>query len=549
VDANTRILRAVCDTLGWGLGISWGIDRFSQVLHVGEVWHLVTADPSEFVHVSKNITFAEGIGLPGRVWATGEPVWIRDVLEDSSFPRFEAAAKVVLHSAFAFPIKVEGKVHGVFEFYSHDILEPDKDLLDMVEEIGINVGQFVERKETEAALTEAEAQLRQAQKMEAIGRVAGGVAHDFNNLLTVITGYTHLLLSQIDQHDPMRNEIEEIKKAGNRAASLTGQLLAFSRRQVIAPQVLDLNTVVSNMEGMLRRLLGEDIIELVTVLVPDLGKVQADPGQLDQVIMNLAVNARDAMPQGGKLEIETSNARIGGTEGGKPGMVPPGSYARLVLTDTGCGMDQKTLSQVFEPFFTTKDQGKGTGLGLSTVYGIVKQNGGDILVDSQVGKGTRVMMYFPTVNEEITEGLVESSPQMTHTADETILVVEDEPGVRGLVTAALRNWGYSVLEARDGIHAQVVSKSHFGQIDLLLTDVVMPQKSGPEAAKELLMDRPDMKVLYMSGYPDHPVFSNGPVDKTKLLMQKPFMPESLTRRVREVLEMSGEEFQRLHPVS
>ena len=221
-----------------------------------------------------------------------------------------------LHSAFAFPIKVGGKVHGVLEFFSHDIREPDQDLLGMVNEIGINVGQFVERKETEAALTEAEAQLRQAQKMEAIGRVAGGVAHDFNNLLTVITGYTHLLLAQIDEHNPMRNEIEEIKKAGNRAASLTGQLLAFSRRQVIAPQVLDLNAVVSNMEGMLRRLLGEDIIELVTVLGPELGRVQADPGQLDQVVMNLAVNARDAMPQGGKLEIQTSNVTIGGLEGG-----------------------------------------------------------------------------------------------------------------------------------------------------------------------------------------------------------------------------------------
>ncbi len=212
-------------------------------------------------------------------------------------------------------------------------------------------------------------------------------------------------------------------------------------------------------------------------------------------------------------------------------------------------MDQKTLSQVFEPFFTTKGQGKGTGLGLSTVYGIVKQNGGDIVVDSQVGKGTRVTIYFPTVKDELSEGAAEIPHQVPHTIEETILVVEDEPGVRGLVTAALRKGGYSVLEARDGIHAQVVSKSHFGSIDLLLTDVVMPQKSGPEAAKELLMDRPDMKVLYMSGYPDHPVFSNGPVDKTKLLMQKPFMPELLTRRVREVLEMSGEEFQRLHPVS
>ncbi len=546
-EASRRILQTLCEYLEWELGIFWRLDPQAQVLRLIEIWHARVVSPGAFAAASRDVSLSPGVELPGRAWMQGEPCWISDVAKETHVSRAKEAAKVGLRGAFAFPIRVGDKVHGVLEFFSHEIGEPDQALLQIVQDIGIKVGQFVERKEAEAALRGAEAQLRQSQKMEAIGRLAGGVAHDFNNLLTVINGYSQLLLAQMSEQDAMRTELEEIKKAGVRAAALTGQLLAFSRRQVTAPQVLDLNAVVNNMEVMLRRLLGEDIIELVTVQAPDLGMIKADPGQLDQVMMNLAVNARDAMPNGGRLAIETSNVKLTPEEARRAGPLESGSYILVTVSDTGCGMDDETLSQIFEPFFTTKEKGKGTGLGLSTVYGIVKQNGAHIMAESQLGKGTTFKIYFPRVDQVAAEegkGPQAQDPQET---GETILVVEDEPGVRGLVRDMLRHHGYNVLEARDGIHAQVVSKGHFGPIDLLLTDVVMPQKSGPEVAKELLVERPTMKVLYMSGYPDHAVFSQGPMDKGKLLLQKPFVPEALTRMVRGVLEMPPEEFKHIHP--
>src|SRR5438093_3669777 len=342
----------------------------------------------EFIEVSRQRTFLPGIGLPGRVWSSGQPAWIPDVVNDANFPRAPIAAQVGLHGAFAFPIRVGNQVHGVLEFFSHQIREPDRELLEMVADIGIKVGQFVERKQAKEALDQSEAQLRQSQKMEAVGRLAGGVAHDFNNLLTVITGYSQLVLSRFGPTDPLRSPIEEIQRAGDRAAALTGQLLAFSRRQVLAPKELDLNKVVGDVGGMLRRLLGEDI-EILTVLQPGLGIVKADPGQFEQVIMNLAVNARDAMPKGGKLLLETADVMLGQNPGQAPVVAEPGPHVVLTVKDTGCGMDAEVRSHLFEPFFTTKQEGKGTGLGLSTVYGIVSQSGGSIAVHSEPGKGTR----------------------------------------------------------------------------------------------------------------------------------------------------------------
>ena len=547
--ASPRLLQTFCNHLEWELGIFWSVDQQAQALRLVEIWHGRGVGTAEFAAASREHVVNPGVGLPGRVWAQGAPIWIPDVLNDTNFPRAATAAKAGLRSAFAFPVRVGDTVLGVLEFFSHDIRQPDEDLLQMVVDIGVKVGQFVERKRAEGALRDTEEQLRQSQKMEAIGRLAGGVAHDFNNLLTVITGYTQLLLNQLGPNDRMRYEIEEIKKAGSRAGALTGQLLAFSRRQAISPQALNLNTIVSNMEGMLRRLLGEDIIDLATVQAPDLGMIKADPSQLEQVVMNLAVNACDAMPQGGKLTIELANATVAPDATQRPGSVEPGSYVLLTMTDTGCGMSEETLSHLFEPFFTTKDKGKGTGLGLSTVYGIVKQNDGHISVESQAGQGSTFKIYFPRVDAQEVKAEKGSEQHVGHKTGETILVIEDEPGVRSLVREMLKQRGYTVLEARDGINAQVVSKGHFGPIDLLLTDVVMPQKSGPEAAKELLSDRPDMKVLYMSGYPDHPVFSHGPLDKGKLLLQKPFTPETLVLKVREILDMPTEDFKNCHLVS
>jgi signal transduction histidine kinase len=424
----------------------------------------------------------------------------------------------------------------VVEFFSRQVREPDDELLNMVADVGLKIGQFGERARAEEALHQAEAQLQQSQKMEAVGRLAGGVAHDFNNLLTVIRGYSELILSRLQPDDPMRREMEEVKKAADRAAGLTGQLLAFSRRQFVSAKVVDLNAVVMNMDGMLRRLVGEDIIELCADLEPQLGSIKADPGQLEQVIMNLAVNARDAMPTGGRLTIETRNVTIGKGHRRETMMLEEGSYVLLALRDTGQGMSEEVQAHLFEPFFTTKEKGKGTGLGLSTVYGIVKQSGGSIGIESKPGRGTTCKIYFPKVDEAAQRAQSARGVASRAHGRETILVVEDDPAVRGLVHEALRLSGYDVLVARHGIEALLTGAKHMGPIHLLLTDVVMPQMSGPEVAEKLMVVRPDIKVLYMSGYPDHPVFSQGGVKRATAFLQKPFTPNVFTQKVREVLD-------------
>jgi len=380
-----------------------------------------------------------------------------------------------------------------------------------------------------------EQQLRQALKMEAIGKLAGGVAHDFNNLVTIITGYSDMVLSRIGPEDAMRRDIEQIKKAGDRAHSLTRQLLAFSRRQMLQPKVLDLNAVVSNLEPMLHRLIGENI-ELAIVLKPGLGQVKADPGQLEQVIMNLTINARDAMPHGGKLLFETDNATLDEVYARQHIPTQPGSYVRLAVSDTGCGMDEATQSRIFEPFFTTKEQGKGTGLGLSTVYGIVKQSGGYIWVYSEPGQGTTFKIYLPRVAAPADSVLPVTHWSKLPQGTETLLLVEDEPEVRWLVRDMLQHLGYTILEARHGIEAQVLSIQHPGPIHLLITDVVMPQMSGREIAEQLRSEHPETKVLYMSGYTDDAIVRHGVLAAEVAFLQKPFTPEGLAVKVREVLD-------------
>jgi two-component system, cell cycle sensor histidine kinase and response regulator CckA len=379
-----------------------------------------------------------------------------------------------------------------------------------------------------------EEQLRQALKMEAVGRLAGGVAHDFNNLLTVIKGHSELLLDTLDRRDPMRAEVEEVQKAAERAAALTRQLLAFSRQQVLAPQVLDLNVVVANVDRLLRRLLGEDI-ELHAVLESSLARVKADPGQIEQVILNLAVNARDAMPRGGKLTVETANAVLDETYARERVEVKPGAYVMLAVSDTGTGMDPETCSHIFEPFFTTKDPTKGTGLGLSTVYGIVKQSEGHISVYSEPGIGTTFKIYLPQA--DATEESLPAQPAAaaSDTGSETILLVEDEDGVRGLVRQVLKRKGYSVLEARDGGEALLTCEHFHEPIHLLLTDVVLAHMSGRELAERLSALRPEMKVLYMSGYTDDAIVQHGVLSQETAFLQKPFTTDALARKVREVL--------------
>ncbi|HYU08032.1 MAG TPA: PAS domain S-box protein [Gemmatimonadales bacterium] len=379
-----------------------------------------------------------------------------------------------------------------------------------------------------------EEQFRQSQKMEAVGQLAGGIAHDFNNLLTAILGNTQLLLRELPPGDSKRGDVEEIRKASERAASLTRQLLAYSRRQMLQPVVLDLNVVVAEMDKLLRRLIGEHIA-LVTVLAPGLGRVKADPNQLEQVIVNLAVNARDAMPEGGKLTIETANVDLDETFAQAHLGSVPGAYAMLAVTDTGFGMDATVRAHLFEPFFTTKEVGKGTGLGLATVYGIVKQSDGYISVYSEPGHGSSFKIYLPRI---ATPARAAAGPQKGGPArgTETVLVVEDEPAVLSLSRRALEAQGYVVLAASDAASALRVVERHGGMIHLLLTDVVMPGLSGRELADQLAGQRPGIRVLYMSGYPGDAVVQHGTLPSGSAFLQKPFSPDGLARKVRDLLD-------------
>jgi two-component system, cell cycle sensor histidine kinase and response regulator CckA len=379
-----------------------------------------------------------------------------------------------------------------------------------------------------------EAQLFQAQKMEAIGSLAGGLAHDFNNLLSVITGYGEMVHRRLVGQDPLKAKVEQILKAAERAAGLTRQLLAFSRKQVLQPKILDLNAVVSDMDKMLRRLIGEDV-EFTTILEPRLGSVRADPGQIEQVVMNLAVNSRDAMPEGGRLTIETRNADLDAEyAASRPGL-RPGPYVTLVVTDTGSGMDAATQARIFEPFFSTKVMGKGTGLGLATVYGIVKQSEGYIWVYSEVGVGTTFKIYLPRIDEDVALEL-RKAPGPLLRGSETVLLVEDEPSLRELLCEMLQANGYTVLLARDGVEALQLAEAHAGTIHLMVTDVIMPGMTGPTILELLAPTRPEMKVLFVSGFSDESVTRHGLVGPGRAFLSKPFGPEVLLRKVRESLD-------------
>jgi PAS domain S-box-containing protein len=383
------------------------------------------------------------------------------------------------------------------------------------------------------ALRALEEQYRQAQKLESIGRLAGGVAHDFNNLLTVINGYSQLLMDRVGQDHALHPSLKAILQAGERAASLTRQLLAFSRKQTLQPKVLNLNRVVAGIEPMLRRVIGEPI-HVVTALAPLLGSVKADAGQIEQAILNLTLNARDAMPEGGTLLIETAAVELDERYAQDHAEVSPGSYVMLAVSDTGQGMDEDTRGRLFEPFFTTKEQGKGTGLGLATVYGIVKQSGGHIWVYSELGKGTSFKLYFPRVDS----AAAEESPAaaVARGGHERILLVEDEVGVRALAASILTENGYRVWPASCGAEARQIAAVHGHAIDLLLTDVVMPDITGPRLAAQLRTICPGLRVLYTSGYTDNVIVHNGMLDPGVAYLQKPFTPALLLDAVRQSLE-------------
>jgi two-component system cell cycle sensor histidine kinase/response regulator CckA len=409
-----------------------------------------------------------------------------------------------------------------------------------VERLVIVNRDITERKQAEDELKESEHQLRQAQKMEAVGRLSGGIAHDFNNLLSVIIGYADELDYPQGETEKLRKNAEQIKKAGMRAASLTRQLLAFSRQQVLQPKILELNGVVSELAKMLQRLIGADI-ELVLALDPAAGRVKADQSQIDQVIVNLVVNSRDAMPQGGKLTIETTHIELSEKDAARMRYVRPGPYVQLTVTDTGTGMTKETVAHIFEPFFTTKEKGKGTGLGLSTVYGIVKQSGGYIWVSSEPGKGTSFKILLPQEKSTTATFVTKTHTFVPAGGSSTVLVAEDEESLRELVVELLERNGYRVLSASDGAQALQAARACRGPIHLLLADVVLPGMSGPALAKQLETERPGIRILYMSGYSDFNAFGGDTLPADARMLHKPFTRDTLLREVADVLKRTETE--------
>jgi len=471
-----------------------------------------------------------GVCLCGRAASSGQLVYVSD-LDDRHENTYGGMAP---HGHYCVPISYKGQVLGVLNAYVAVGHAYSRQEADFLTDVANTLAGIVVRNRTEEERARVEEQLNLSQRLEAVGRLAGGVAHDFNNLLSVIISYAGFAVDALRESDPIHADIVEIQNAGQRAAALTRQLLAFSRKQVLEPEVLSLNKVVSGIESMLCRVLGEDI-DIEVRLADNIGSAMADPGQIEQVIMNLAINARDAMPRGGKLTIDTANVELDADYADQHVAVKPGRFVMLSVTDTGSGMDAETRAHIFEPFFTTKEKGKGTGLGLSTVYGIVKQSGGNIWVYSEPGRGTIFKVYLPRVDAPAVDVRRRPTTAMA-TGSETVLIVEDEDAVRRLAERILRSAGYQVLAAASGGDALVLCEKLGDAIDLLLTDVVMPQMSGRELAERLSKSSPGLKVLYMSGYTDNAIVHHGVLDPGTRFIGKPFAAAELTRKVREVLD-------------
>ncbi len=462
----------------------------------------------------------------------GQPMWKFNT--DEEIAREQILAKL---AGVLSPGKNLERTYKRKDGATFPVLIEDRLILDekgQIKGIRCTIQDITERNRAEEEMAALQAQLRQSQKMEAIGRLAGGIAHDFNNLLTVIRGYSQLALTGLKTDNPLRGNIEQIEKASERAADLTRQLLAFSRRQVMELKVLDLRGVLQNLEKMLRRVIGEDI-ELIMELADVTGMVKVDPGQMEQVILNLAVNAKDAMPDGGNLIIEITNAELDEEYARKHVAIKPGQYVMLSVSDNGCGMSPEIRDRIFEPFFTTKEKAKGTGLGLSTVYGIVKQSGGNIWVYSEPGHGTTFKIYLPRVDEPEDKLEPKEAGEEPSCGDETILLVEDDDEVRKLAVEILQRQEYKVLEASHSGEASILCDQHVGKIHLMLTDVVLPVMSGRKLAENLVSLHPEMKVLYMSGYTDNAISHHGVLEKGLNYIQKPFTVSGLLRKVREVL--------------
>jgi two-component system cell cycle sensor histidine kinase/response regulator CckA len=505
-------------------------ERFRELYHDAPVGYLELDNEGRITSVNR--TECEMMGYaPDEM--LGQPIWTFVADEETSRQQVLALLAGRLPSARDRERLFRRKDGTTFPVLIEDrLLQNEEGKI-----VGIRAAlqDITERKEAEEKMVSLQEQLRQSQKMEAVGRLAGGIAHDFNNLLTVIQGHCEISLLQFQGNNPLREDIVEIKKAADRAGNLTRQLLAFSRRQIMEMKVIDLNALLRELEKMLRRVMGEDV-ELVTVLDEHLGKIKMDPGQMEQVVLNLAINARDAMPSGGKFILETTNVSLDEKYARSHIGVEAGRHVMLSVTDTGSGMSLQVKERLFEPFFTTKEKGKGTGLGLSTVYGIIKQSSGNIWVYSEPGHGSTFKIYLPRVDEQADNLFRRDDTVSMLYGNETVLLVEDEPSVRGLAARVLRKQGYNVLEAVNGGEALQIADTYSGKIDLLLTDVVMPQIGGKELYDQLKPLRADLKVLFTSGYTETAIVQQGNLPPGVAFLQKPFSPIFLTHKVRELLD-------------
>jgi len=533
-DMIRQTLHAALEVIGADVGSVLLADAESKQL----IFHYVVGETAETLQ-GTGIPWDRGIA--GAVFSSSNPEVISAVQEDARHYRLtDERTGYRSHDMVVVPLKRHGgDPIGVIEVINKRMGPVNREDLDMLVVISAIAAAAIEQSKAFEVLRVKDVQLQQAQKMEAIGRLAGGVAHDFNNLLTVIRGYSDLIAQAVDQNEEIRAQVDEVLKAADRASRLTSQLLTFSRKQVLELRLVKLDQIVSNVGKLLQRLIGEDI-QVITDLQADLVWVKADPTQLDQVLINLAVNARDAMPQGGTLTIKTAAVELDEVFVRSHSEVVPGRYVSLSLTDTGCGMNKETLLKLFEPFFTTKEPGKGTGLGLSIVHGIVKQSGGHILVSSEPDLGTTFTVYLPCAEPPVGEDLSLDAVRATPCGSETVLLVEDEGQVRTLECSILKARGYNVLTAGHGKDAVRICQEYPGPIHLLVTDLILPHMNGRELARRILPMRASMKVLFVSGYPDETIMSAGLARNKVPFLQKPFASETFLKTVRNVLDGRSE---------
>ncbi|MFZ0819688.1 MAG: PAS domain S-box protein, partial [Candidatus Acidiferrales bacterium] len=519
----------------------WQLNRIRRQMHQSqELFHLITQNADDLIAVVdvqgrrlyNSPSYEKRLGYtPSELQNTPA----LDQIHPDDIAQVQAAAQEALQSGVGRRVEYRFKhKDGTWRNLEStaSVVQNEKGTAELLVIVNRDV---TDRKKAEESIRQRDDRLRQVQKMEAVGRLSGGVAHDFNNLLSVIIGYAEILEEQLKEDNRMIKNVAEIKKAGQRAAGLTRQLLAFSRQQVLQPKILDANVVVGDMGRMLRRLIGEDI-ELSITLEPALGKIKVDQSQLEQIIMNLAVNARDAMPWGGKLTIETSNDELEEAFCTSMGYnVLPGRYVKLTVSDTGTGMTAETQAHIFEPFFTTKEKGKGTGLGLATVYGVVKQSGGYVWVASILGEGTTFKILLPEVVEPLSVSAVASPEKSAATTSETVLLVEDEDAIRNLIANQLTSGGFRVLTAANGLHALRVAGAFQEKIHLMITDVVMPGMNGADLAKELSKSRPEMRILFMTGYIEFRPKDQANLPSEAQILSKPFSNKALLAKVSEIL--------------